>query len=135
MDESASLSPLSSPTVRNAFAQVDAARAAGVAAARAGAPAHTVDDAARGVFEAAGLAAYFVHRTGHGVGLEVHESPYLVAGNAMALAASMVHSVEPGLYLPGQFGIRLEDIVVVEPESGRRLNQIACDLRVPRLRA
>lgn len=124
-----------SPTVRNAFAQVDAARAAGVAAARAGAPAHAVDDAARGVFEAAGLAAYFVHRTGHGVGLEVHESPYLVAGNAMALAAGMVHSVEPGLYFPGQFGIRLEDIVVVEPESGRRLNQIACDLRVPRLRA
>lgn len=121
--------------VLRAFALVEQARIAGVAAARAGAAAQSVDDAARAVFELAGLASHFVHRTGHGVGLEVHELPYLVSGNELPLAAGMVHSVEPGLYFLGQFGIRLEDIVVVEPESGRRLNQIACDLRVPRLRS
>ncbi|MEO5988215.1 MAG: Xaa-Pro peptidase family protein [Candidatus Eisenbacteria bacterium] len=120
--------------VLHAFDLVDQARVAGIAAARAGATCQSVDDAARGVFERAGLASQFVHRTGHGVGLEVHELPYLVTGNLLLLAPGMVHSVEPGLYFPGQFGIRLEDIVVVEAESGRRLNQIACDLRVPRLR-
>ena len=117
-----------------AFAQVNAARGAGIAAARAGAMGEQVDAAARAVFEADGVAEHFVHRTGHGLGLEVHELPYLVQGNTQPLLAHMVHSVEPGLYFPGEFGIRLEDIVVVEADGGRRLNQAPFDLCVPRLR-
>jgi len=101
---------------------VNLARAAGIAAARAAVPASSVDAAARAVIERAGYGEQFVHRTGHGVGLEIHEPPYLVAGNEAPLAAGMVHSVEPGIYLPGRFGVRLEDLVVVEPGGGRRLN-------------
>lgn len=101
---------------------VNRARAAGIAAARAGAPAASVDVAARGVIDAAGFGAQFIHRTGHGVGLEIHEPPYLVTGNEARLEAGMTHSVEPGIYLPGRFGVRLEDLVVVGPGGGRRLN-------------
>ena len=101
---------------------VNAARAAGIAAVRAGVPAASVDAAARAVIERAGYGPTFVHRTGHGVGLEIHEPPYLVAGNDAPLAAGMVHSVEPGIYLPGRFGVRLEDLVVVEAGGARRLN-------------
>ena len=101
---------------------VNEARAAGIAAVRAGVPAASIDAAARTVIERAGYGEQFVHRTGHGVGLEIHEPPYLVAGNDAPLAAGMVHSVEPGIYLPGRFGVRLEDLVTVEPGAGRRLN-------------
>ena len=101
---------------------VNEARVAGIAAARAGAAAQSVDAAARTVIERAGFGPRFLHRTGHGVGLEIHEPPYLVAGNDAPLAAGMTHSVEPGIYLPGRFGVRLEDLVVVEPGGGRRLN-------------
>jgi len=101
---------------------VNAARAAGIAAVRAGVPAASVDAAARGIIERAGHGPRFVHRTGHGVGLEIHEPPYLVAGNDAPLVAGMVHSVEPGIYLPGRFGVRLEDLVVVEAGGARRLN-------------
>ena len=101
---------------------VNAARAAGIAAVRAGVPAAAVDAAARGVIERTGYGPMFVHRTGHGVGLEIHEPPYLVAGNQAPLSAGMVHSVEPGIYLPGRFGVRLEDLVVVEAGGARRLN-------------
>ena len=104
------------------YAVVNEARAAGIAAVRAGAAAASVDTAARAVIERAGYGPCFVHRTGHGVGLEIHEPPYLVTGNDAPLLAGMVHSVEPGIYLPGRFGVRLEDLVVVEPDRGRRLN-------------
>jgi len=104
------------------YTAVNEARAAGIAAVSAGVPAQSVDVAARGVIERAGYGSCFVHRTGHGVGLEIHEPPYLVAGNEAPLAAGMVHSVEPGIYLPGRFGVRLEDLVVVETDRGRRLN-------------
>jgi len=120
-----------SAAVAQAFTQVHAARQAGIAAASTGATCEHVDSAARAVFAAAGVAEYFVHRSGHGLGLEVHELPYLVQGNTQPLVANMVHSVEPGLYFPGEFGIRLEDIVVVEANGGRRLNQAPFDLRVP----
>ena len=115
-------------------AVVDEARARGIAAARAGAACEDVDRAARAVIERAGHGEHFIHRTGHGVGLEIHEPPYLVAGNRAALARGMVHSVEPGIYLPGRWGIRLEDLVVVEPDGGRALNHAPRDLRPPRLR-
>jgi Xaa-Pro aminopeptidase len=114
---------------------VNAARAAGIDAARTGRPAESVDAAARAVIGHAGLGEYFTHRTGHGLGLEVHEPPWLVRGNASPLEAGQVHSVEPGVYLPGRFGVRLEDIVVVGEDGGRRLNHAPLDLRPRRMRA
>lgn len=110
------------PDFERVYAIVNQARAAGIAAVRPGVPAAAVDAAARRVIERAGYGPNFVHRTGHGVGLEIHEPPYLTAGNEAPLAAGMVHSVEPGIYLPGRFGVRLEDLVVVEPGGARRLN-------------
>jgi len=110
---------------------VNEARAAGIAAVRAGVPAASVDAAARGVIERAGYGPNFVHRTGHGVGLEIHEPPYLVAGNEAPLSAGMVHSVEPGIYLPGRFGVRLEDLVVVEAGGARRLNDAPFEPVIP----
>lgn len=121
--------------VQRVFEVVNEARAAGIAAARTGASAESVDAAARGVIEGAGLGEHFTHRTGHGLGLEIHETPYLVKGNAASLAAGHVHSVEPGVYLPGRFGVRIEDIVVVEDRGGRRLNHAPIDLRPRRNRA
>ena len=110
------------------FALVDEARAAGVAASRTGAPAESVDRAARSVIERGGYGEFFIHRTGHGVGLDIHEPPWLVRGNSAALETGMVHSVEPGIYLPDRFGVRIEDLVVVEPRGARRLNQAPRDL-------
>jgi Xaa-Pro dipeptidase len=71
-----------------------------------------VDRATRYVVVEAGYGEYFIHRTGHGIGLEVHEHPYLVEGNDLALEAGMTFSIEPGIYLPGQLGVRIEDIAV-----------------------
>ena len=114
---------------------VNGARAAGIGAAHAGAIPEEVDRAARAVIEAAGFGDQFTHRLGHGVGLEIHEPPYLVAGNRAPLESGMVHSVEPGVYLEGRFGVRLEDLVVVEDGGARRLNQAPFDLRPPGARS
>ncbi len=119
---------------RRVYDVVNAARAAGIAAVRAGVAPEDVDRAARGVIEEAGLARHFPHRTGHGVGLEVHEPPWLVAGNRAPLETGMVHSVEPGVYLEGRFGVRLEDLVAVENDGAARLNRAPFDPRPPRLR-
>jgi Xaa-Pro aminopeptidase len=113
---------------------VNQARAAGIAAVKAGVPCEAIDAAARHVIERAGLGEQFTHRTGHGLGLEIHEPPYLVRGNQTLLAAGNVHSVEPGVYFPGKFGVRLEDIVVVEANGARRLNAAPLDLRPPSAR-
>lgn len=94
-------------------AVVEAAVVAAMAAARPGALAREVDRAARDVIAAAGYGEYFVHRTGHGLGLEVHEPPYLTSTSDTVLEEGMVFSIEPGIYLPGRFGIRLEEIVVL----------------------
>jgi Xaa-Pro aminopeptidase len=84
-----------------------------VAAARSGVRAEHVDQVARGIIDDAGFGELFVHRTGHGIGIEEHEDPYLVAGNDEELRPGHAFSVEPGIYWPGRFGMRLEDIVVI----------------------
>lgn len=89
------------------------AQEAGYAAARSGATAESIDTAARRVIDEAGYGASFIHRTGHGIGLDGHEHPYLVSGNTERLEAGMAFSIEPGIYLPGRFGVRIEDIAII----------------------
>ncbi|MFU8867049.1 M24 family metallopeptidase [Natronococcus sp.] len=98
------------------------AQGAAVEAVEPGVEAGEIDRLARSVIEEAGYGDAFVHRTGHGVGLEVHEPPYITAGNDRELEPGMVFSVEPGIYLEGKFGVRLEDLVVVTDEGCERLN-------------
>ena len=82
-----------------------------------------LDGIARGIIETAGYGQFFIHRTGHGIGLETHEEPYIVARNSMKLAEGMAFSVEPGIHLPGKSGVRIEDVVVIEAGKARRLNK------------
>lgn len=95
-------------------------------------PAQEVDRVARRVIERAGFGDLFVHRTGHGIGLEEHEAPYIVEGNDEPLRPGMCFSIEPGIYLPGEFGVRIEDIVTVTGTGARRLNHASRDLLVVR---
>jgi Xaa-Pro aminopeptidase len=106
------------------------AQRAAVAAVRPGVTAEDVDRVARDIIAAAGYGEQFVHRTGHGIGLEEHEDPYIVAGNAEPLEAGMCFSIEPGVYLPGRHGARIEDIVAVTDDGVDRLNAIPTDLVV-----
>ncbi|MGC0328881.1 Xaa-Pro aminopeptidase [Streptomyces sp. SAI-170] len=101
---------------------VRAAQEAGFAAVRPGAACQDVDRAARAVIADAGYGEYFIHRTGHGIGVTTHEPPYMIEGEEQELVPGMCFSVEPGIYLPGRFGVRIEDIVTVTPDGGRRLN-------------
>jgi Xaa-Pro aminopeptidase len=98
---------------RNAYEAVLEAQEAGVAAVRAGITTGAVDEAARSVLRRAGLADWFTHSTGHGVGLEIHESPRLAAKQTVPLKAGMIVTIEPGIYMPGKFGLRIEDTVLV----------------------
>jgi Xaa-Pro aminopeptidase len=99
-------------------------------AVKPGVPAEVIDRAARQVIEGAGYGEVFMHRTGHGIGLEEHEEPFLVAGNREPLRPGMCFSIEPGIYLPGRFGVRIEDIVTVTDEGAQRLNHAERDLQV-----
>jgi Xaa-Pro aminopeptidase len=109
---------------------VEAAVQAGLAAARPGVTCHEVDAAARGVIEDAGFGKWFVHRTGHGLGLSVHEPPWIMRGEEVALRQGMVHSIEPGIYLSGEFGVRLEEIVHVTAEGCERFSGLSRELHV-----
>lgn len=113
---------------RHVYEIVRQAQEAGVNAVRPGVPAQDVDRATRGVIDAAGYAAFFTHRTGHGLGLEAHEEPYIIEGNDLTLEAGMTFSVEPGVYFPGRFGVRIEDIVAVTDDGVERLNRANRDL-------
>ncbi|WP_040867160.1 M24 family metallopeptidase [Nocardia exalbida] len=111
------------PEVAARYAELESAQAAAVAAVRPGVTAAAVDAAARNPLTAAGFGPAFVHRTGHGIGLSVHEEPYIVAGNDLVLRPGMAFSVEPGIYFRGEWGARIEDIVVVTDEGGESLNK------------
>jgi Xaa-Pro aminopeptidase len=113
-----------------AYAAVHEAQAAAVEAVRPGLEAQEVDRAARRIIDAAGYGERFIHRTGHGIGLEVHEPPYMVEGDHTVLEPGMTFSVEPGIYLEGRFGIRIEDIVEVTVEGVERLNRSTRELQV-----
>lgn len=93
-----------------------------IEAIRPGVPCEAIDRAARETITRAGYGEYFIHRTGHGIGLQVHEAPYMVAGNTEPLAEGMCFSIEPGIYLPGRFGVRVEVIVTVTADGCRLLN-------------
>ena len=99
-------------------------------AARVGRTAEEVDAAARSVIADAGYGEYFIHRTGHGIGVEAHEDPYIVAGNTTPLAPGHAFSIEPGIYIPGKFGARLEDIVVATEQGPDPLNRVAHTLAI-----
>jgi Xaa-Pro aminopeptidase len=112
------------------YALLRAAQLAGCAAVRPGVPASAVDAACRDPITAAGHGELFLHRTGHGIGLEEHEDPYIVAGNDEPLEPGMAFSIEPGLYPRGHYGARIEDIVVCTEDGARRLNRTSRDLRI-----
>jgi Xaa-Pro aminopeptidase len=118
------------PAVVDLYSVLVAAQEAGVQAATVGTTCEAVDAAARAVIEAAGCGEYFVHRVGHGIGCDAHEDPYMVAGNKMLVEVGHAFSIEPGIYLPGRFGMRLEDIVVATSDGPRRLNEAPRDLAV-----
>ncbi|MEU2711623.1 aminopeptidase P family protein [Streptomyces sp. NPDC007205] len=104
------------------------AQEAGCQAVRPGVACQEVDRAARAVITDAGYGAYFIHRTGHGIGVTTHEPPYMIEGEEQPLVPGMCFSVEPGIYLPGRFGVRIEDIVTVTEDGGRRLNNTTRDM-------
>jgi len=115
---------------RNVYEVVSAAQQAAFEAVRPGALAQDVDRAARAVITEAGYGERFVHRTGHGIGLEVHEPPYIVEGDETVLLQGMTFSDEPGIYLPRRFGVRIEDQVAVTAEGAERLNGASREVTV-----
>lgn len=112
------------------YAVLQEAQQAAVDAVRPGATAESIDAAARDVITAAGFGDYFIHRTGHGIGLDVHEEPYIVAGNKLSLEEGMAFSIEPGIYQAGRWGARIEDIVVVTADGVESMNNQPHDLVV-----
>jgi Xaa-Pro aminopeptidase len=116
--------------VRRVHEIVRSAQQAGVDAVRPGVACQDIDRAARQVITEAGYGEQFIHRTGHGIGVTTHEPPYMVEGEQQPLVPGMCFSVEPGIYLAGRFGVRIEDIVTVTATGGQRLNNTDHGLHV-----
>jgi len=112
------------PDILRYYEVLKRAQQAGVDAVKPGVSAESVDIATRNVIEDAGLGEYFIHRTGHGIGIEEHEDPYIVLGNEVILEPGHSFSIEPGIYVSGRFGMRLEDIVVVRDDGAESLNKV-----------
>jgi Xaa-Pro aminopeptidase len=106
-----------------AYAALATAQAAAVDAVRPGVEAQHIDRVARRILDEGGYGRFFIHRTGHGIGMDVHEHPYLVEGNDLLLEPGMAFSIEPGIYVPGEWGMRIEDIVCVTEDGVERLNR------------
>ena len=117
------------PEVIRAYEVLAQAHQAAVTAARPGITAGELDAVARGVIEEAGYGEYFTHRLGHGIGLAGHEAPFIIAGNDIPLQAGMAFSIEPGIYVPDKWGMRLEDIVYLDNDGAVSLNNVARELR------
>ena len=109
---------------------VRSAQQAGFEAVRPGVECQEIDRAPRRVITEAGHGEHFIHRTGHGIGLTTHEPPYMVEGETHKLEPGMCFSIEPGIYLPGRFGVRIEDIVTVTEDGGRRLNNTTREMQI-----
>jgi D-alanyl-D-alanine dipeptidase len=118
-----------SDEVRTVYEIVRQAQQAAFEAVRPGVACQEIDRVARRVITDAGYGEYFIHRVGHGIGLSTHEPPYLVEGEQQPLVPGMCFSIEPGIYLPGRFGVRIEDIVTVTEDAGRRLNNTTRELQ------
>jgi len=116
--------------VRTVHDVVRRAQQAAFEAVRPGVTCQEIDRVARQVITEAGYGEYFVHRVGHGIGVTTHEPPYLVEGETQPLVPGMCFSIEPGIYLPGRFGVRIEDIVTVTADGGRRLNNTSRELAI-----
>ncbi|MEX2161326.1 MAG: Xaa-Pro peptidase family protein [Anaerolineales bacterium] len=119
-----------SEELKHIYEVVKLANQDGREAAKPGAPCSAVDEAARGAIEDSGFGEYFTHRTGHGLGMEGHEEPYMRAGNKMKLQPGMTFTVEPGIYLAGRGGVRIEDNVVVTEDGAATLSSFPRELRV-----
>jgi Xaa-Pro aminopeptidase len=116
--------------VRQVYSIVEEANDAAFAAVRPGVTTEAIDRVARDHIAEAGFGARFLHRTGHGIGLDGHEAPYLVTGDRTVLEEGMTFSIEPGIYLEGDFGVRIEDIVAVTATGAERLNRSTHELQV-----
>ena len=115
---------------REVFEIVRRAQQAGYEAVRPGIACQEIDRAARKVITDGGYGEYFIHRVGHGIGLTTHEPPYMVEGEEHLIEPGMCFSIEPGIYLPGRFGVRIEDIVVATEDGGRRLNNTSREMQI-----
>ncbi|MFF4230757.1 aminopeptidase P family protein [Streptomyces sp. NPDC001820] len=118
------------PAERHVHDVVQEAQRAGAEAVKPGAACQEIDRAAREIIEEAGYGDLFIHRTGHGIGVTTHEPPYMIEGEGRPLVPGMCFSVEPGIYLPGRFGVRIEDIVTVTEDGGRRLNTTSREMAI-----
>ena len=114
------------------FEIVKRAQQAAFDAVAVGVPCQQIDRVARAVIRDAGYGEYFIHRVGHGIGTTTHEPPYLVEGEAQPIEAGMCFSIEPGIYVPGRFGVRIEDIVVAAEDGAHRLNNTSRELHLVR---
>jgi Xaa-Pro dipeptidase len=118
------------PELVEIYKAVQGANAAGRAAGKPGLPAGAVDDVTRRVIDQAGFGSYFTHRTGHGLGMEAHEQPYMFGGNSLTLEKGMTYTVEPGIYLPGKGGVRIEDNIVITDQGCESLSNMSRDLKI-----